>query len=98
MGKSLFSRQSSFGQQPEPKGPPPSPTPGQENIGLSPTQQLARQQLREPATTRQELEGWYARVAEWCHPDTRRLSSASFARVPLDDLEELRDDIYSRLH
>lgn len=97
MGKSLFPRTSSFGQQPEPKGPPPPPTPGQENIALSPTQKLARQQL-ERSVPAADVEHWYQMVSEWCHPDTRRLSSASFASVPLEQIEELRDELYSRLH
>lgn len=98
MGKSLFPRTSSFGQQPGPKGPPPPNTPGAENIGQSSTQRLAKQQLAQPGATREELEHWYSKVAEWCHPATRRLSSADYASVPLDDLEELRDELYSRLH
>lgn len=97
MGNSRFPRSSSFGQQQEP-GPPPRPTPGVEDIGQSPTQRLAKQQLAQPGATREELEHWYQKVAEWCHPATRRLSSADFASVPLDDLEELRDELYSRLH
>ena len=94
ISKSLFPRTSSFAQQ-EPKGPPPPPTPGQENIGLSPTQQLAKQRL---ASSGPDVERWYQMVSEWCHPDTRRLSSASFASVPLEQIEELRDELYSHLH
>ncbi len=96
MGKSPFPRASSFGQQPEPKDPSPRPTPGAEDIALSPTQKLARQQLRD-GDSKTDLERWYQMVNEWCHSDTRRLSSASFASVPLEQIEELRDELYSRL-
>ncbi len=96
MSKSLFKRTSSF-DQPEAKGPSPHPTPGAENIALSPTQKLARQQL-EGGVPKADVERWYQMVSEWCHPDTRRLSSASWASVSLEQIEELRDELYSRLH
>lgn len=96
MGKSRFPRSSSFGQQPGPKGPPPPNTPGAENVGQSSTQRLAKQQLRDDRGP--DVERWYRMVSEWCHPDTRRLSSTSWASVPLEQIEELRDELYAHLH
>lgn len=94
MSKSRFPRTSSFAQQVEPMGPPPPKTPGAEDIAQSPTQRLAKQQLRDSSG---DVERWYQMVSEWCHPDTRRLSSASMASVPLEQIEELRDELYARL-
>lgn len=93
MSKSPFKRTSSF-DQPEPKGPPPPPTPGQENITLSPTQKLARQQLKDSGP---DVERWYQMVVEWSH-STSRFASTDVVMVPRDEIEELRDELYSRLH
>lgn len=44
-----------------------------------------------------DLERWYEIINVLCHPDTRRLSAADWASVPLSTLEDLRDELYSRL-
>ncbi len=85
MGQSPFKRTSSFDQT-GPKGSPPPRTPGSENVGLSPTQKLARQQLKESGPSRQELEHWYSIV------------NAHLDEVGNRELEDVRDAIYSFLH
>jgi hypothetical protein len=86
MGKSLFPRMSSFTQENAgPKGPPPAMTPGSENIGLSPTQKLAAQQLKD-GPDRSQLERWYSVV------------NAHLDDVGDPELEDVRNEIYSYLH
>jgi hypothetical protein len=64
---------------------PPEQTPGAERIGLSPTEQVAQQQLRD-TPTRDELEEWYNALNDY------------LIRNPDEDIADVRDSIYRYLH
>lgn len=63
---------------------PPARTPGSERTGLSPTEQVAQQQLRD-VPTRDELEEWYDALNDYV------------IRNPDEELADVRDSIYRYL-
>jgi hypothetical protein len=57
-----------------------------ENIGRSPMQQLAAQQLKESGPDRTQLEHWYSAL------------NALMDQVGNPELEDVRNEIYAYLH
>lgn len=53
---------------------------------------LARESSAQP-----DLERWYRMVQEWSHSTPRRLAHTNVVTIPVEEIEELRDELYAHL-